>query len=58
MNSKNQKDSERDPDIVQSEIAMQRAAKRARKIAQQNNTYIVIYRNGKIVKEKVDEDAA
>ena len=48
------KDSHRDPDIIGSEIAMRRAAKRARQVARQNNSYVVIYRDGEIVKEKVE----
>jgi hypothetical protein len=49
---------ERDPDFVSSEIAMRRAAKRAREIARQHNSYIVVFRDGKVVKEKVDMDVA
>ena len=37
-------------DIRESEKALFRAAKKAREIAKQKGTYIVIYRNGEIVK--------
>lgn len=34
-------------------VALRRAAKRAREIAAQTNTPIVVYENGKVVKKKV-----
>ena len=37
-------------DIRDSEKALRRAAKKAREIAKQKGIYIVIYRNGEIVK--------
>jgi hypothetical protein len=59
MSSKNKKEpTERDPDFVSSEIAMHRAAKRAREIARQHNSYIVVFRDGKVVKEKIEKDVA
>lgn len=35
--------------------ALERAAKRARDIAKETNTYLVVQRNGKLVKLKADE---
>ena len=47
---------EHDKDIALSEAALRRAAIKARELARQKNSYIVIYRDGKIVKEVVDKD--
>lgn len=46
---------ERDPDVVNSEAALQRAAQRARELARRTVGYVVIYRDGKIVKDRVDD---
>jgi hypothetical protein len=35
------------------EKALRRAGSRARKIAEQTNTPLVIYKNGKVIKKKV-----
>ena len=43
---------ERDPDLVNSETALRRAAKRAREQARRSVGYVVVYRDGKIVEEK------
>jgi hypothetical protein len=37
-------------------VALRRAAKRARKIAAQTNTPIVVFENGKVVKKKVTKN--
>ncbi len=42
---------ERDSDIVNSEAALKRSAQRARKLASEKNSYVVVYKDGKIVKE-------
>ena len=55
---KSRKQEELEKDVVNSEAAMRRAAKRARELAKQKGSYIVIYRDGKIVKEVVDKDVA
>jgi len=48
-----------DPDLAQVEKALRRAAERARKIAQQTGTPLVIYEDGRVVKEMVvREDSA
>ena len=53
-NSKNiQLEQKRDPDLVNAEIAMKRAANRAREIARKAGTSVVIYENG-IIKEEHD----
>jgi hypothetical protein len=52
------KPEERDPDFVSSEIAIRRAAKRARELAQQKGTYVVIFQDGEIREVKPDEDVA
>ena len=57
-NDQNNNSVKRDPDFVKSEPALRRAANRARELARQKNSYIVVYRDGKIVKEKVDRDVA
>ena len=46
-----------DPDMEGADAAILRAAKRAREIARQTNTPLIIERDGKIVEEWVtDED--
>lgn len=47
--------SARDPDLVNSESALRRAARRARELAQGSVGYVVIYRDGKIVEDKLDK---
>ena len=44
----------RDKDLQGVEKALRRAGTRARKIAEQTNTPLVIYKDGKIIKKKVD----
>jgi len=46
-----------DADLKKVPIALHRAAKRAREIAQRTNTPLVIYRDGRIVKEHLGEKA-
>lgn len=48
----------RDPDLVNSEIALRRAAKRAREQAQRSTGYVVVYRDGKIVEDRVGKRVA
>jgi len=43
---------ERDPDLANAEIAMKRAAQRARRKAQQAGTGVVVVKDGQIVEEK------
>jgi hypothetical protein len=45
----------RDADLEKAGAALQRAALRAREIARQTGTPLVIYRDGQIVKEFVDQ---
>lgn len=47
-----QKKRERDPDFIGAEIALKRAARKAREIARKTGTAIVIMKNGKIREEK------
>ena len=42
---------ERDPDFVNAEIALQRAAQRARRRARQAGIGVVVMKDGKIVEE-------
>ncbi len=42
----------RDPDLVNAEIAIKRAAKRAREFARRTGTSVVIYENGVIREER------
>ncbi len=44
----------RDKDLQGVEKALRRAGTRARKIAEQTKTPLVIYKDGKVVKKKVD----
>lgn len=47
------KDEARDQDLINAEVALKRAAKRAREVAEQTHTPIVVYRNGRIIEEQV-----
>ena len=44
----------RDKDLQGVEKALRRAGTRARKIAEQTNTPLVIYKDGKAIKKKID----
>jgi hypothetical protein len=48
----------RDPDLVNSEAALRRAAQRARELARRTAGYVVVYRDGKIVKDQLDKRVA
>ena len=41
----------RDNDLASAEVALQRAAKRARAIAEQTHTPLVVYEGGRVVKK-------
>ena len=41
----------RDQDLANAEVALRRAAVRARKIAQQTHTPLVVYEGGRVVKK-------
>jgi len=45
-----------DPDLARVEVALQRAAQRARKIAKDTRTPLVIYKDGRIIMQPVDEE--
>ena len=45
-----------DPDLAKVEEALKRAGQAARKIARDTGTPLVIYKNGQIVLENVDEE--
>ena len=45
-----------DSDIAQAGKALRRAAKQARKIAQQTGTPLVIYEDGKVVKMMITQE--
>ncbi len=45
----------RDPDFVGAEAAMHRAAKRARRRAGETSGSVVVYKDGKIVQEKISK---
>ncbi len=45
-----------DPDLARVEAALQRAAQKARKIAKGTRTPLVIYKNGRIIMQPVDEE--
>lgn len=42
-----------DEDLAKVGIALRRAAKKARKIAEQTNTPLVIYERGRVIRKKV-----
>lgn len=48
----------RDPDLVNSEVALRRAAKSARDHARRTIGYVVVYRDGKIVEDRVSKRVA
>lgn len=48
----------RDPDLVNSETALRRAAKCAREQARSSAGYVVVYRDGKIVEDWVGKRVA
>lgn len=48
----------RDSDLVNSETALRRAAKRAREQALRSTGYVVVYRDGKIVEDWVGKRVA
>ena len=45
-----------DPDLARVEVALQRAAQKARKIARDTHTPLVIYQDGQIIMQTVDEE--
>ena len=49
---------ERDPDVVNSEAALRRAAQRAREQARRSAGYVVVYRKGKVVEDWLDKQVA
>ena len=53
---KKQDEQKRDPDLVNAEIAMKRAANRARELARKAGTSVVIYENGTIKEEHETTD--
>ena len=52
----NKKGEQRDPDLANAEIALRRAAIKAREIARKAGTSVVYSINGKIVREKPTDD--
>ena len=45
-----------DPDLAWAEIALQRAGARARNITRQTGAPLVIYKNGRIIMQPVEEE--
>ena len=45
-----------DPDLARVEAALLRAAQKARKTAKDTRTPLVIYKNGQIILQRVDEE--
>ena len=43
---------QRDPDLVNAEIAMKRAAEKAREIARKTGTSVVVFENGEIREQR------
>ena len=46
----------RDKDLANAEVALRRAAKRARTIAEQTHTPLVVYEGGRVVKKFTRKD--
>ncbi len=57
MSTRNEKSAQkpRDPDFAGADTAMRRAARRARRRAGETTGSVAVYKNGKIVQEKVDK---
>ena len=47
-----------DPDLAKVEEALKRAGQTARKIARDTGTPLVIYKNGKIIMQPVDDETS
>ncbi len=45
-----------DPDLARVEVALQRAAQKARKTARDTRTPLVIYKNGRIIMQPVEDE--
>ena len=60
MSSQDQKSTRkpRDPDLAGAEVAMRRAAKRARRRAAEITGWVAVYKDGKIVQEKLSKEEA
>jgi len=58
MNQQPEPASKRDPDLVNAEVALQRAAQKARDRARCHGVAVVYYENGQIVKEIPKKDHA
>jgi len=52
-----EKQQPKDIDLEKAGDALQRAALRAREVARQTGTPLVIYKNGRIIKERVDQNS-
>ena len=50
----NRSEQKRDPDLVNAEIALKRAARKAREIARKSGTSVVILKDGEIREEQSD----
>lgn len=48
----------KDPDLAKVEDALKRAGQTARKIARDTGTPLVIYKNGKIIMQPVDDETS
>ena len=46
----------RDKDLANAEVALRRAAKRAKTIAEQTHTPLVVYENGHVVRKVVGKE--
>ncbi|MDA8084546.1 MAG: hypothetical protein M0024_12885 [Nitrospiraceae bacterium] len=51
-----EKDKKRDPDFIKAEIAMQRAALKAREKAKRTGAGVVVVKDGGIVEERPESD--
>ncbi|MFH0878857.1 MAG: hypothetical protein V2A34_04015 [Lentisphaerota bacterium] len=45
----------RDPDFINAEIALKRAARKARQLAQQAGVGVIVLQDGKIIEERPDQ---
>ncbi len=53
--SSSEKNTERDPDFINAEIALKRAALKARQVARQAGVGVIVLQDGKIMEELPDQ---
>ncbi len=54
---KSKRKQKKDPDLVNAEIALKRAARKAREIARMTGTSVIVIKDGEIREERYDKPA-